>query len=626
MAAVSSKVRPLIIREVINVINGLTHDAHRCNVCSKAGDDRFTWPTRESVLKTVSSFTRFYFDWNGNLKILKRRSAELCLFLEYKYLCVRDRVLTRYFNKVSSSKTSQPPNDVHVILIQFWNEEIRELVLWDRNVKDKFIRSLAKELVFSRIEAAVDTNCNSVDSSFSVCFDAKVPVVEEIIKPLAIDMTKLLPSFSTSFSCHFGLFGIIRVELAKFLDWKFLNERGSGHFKSISSFKATRCVLGVGINRSFNIFLTSFVKRVCQFAFLGLGSANFLECKFFSEIGSGHLNSISSFETTRCVLGVGINHSFCNLLTSFLKCVCQFKFLDLEVATFLECKFFSEIGSGHLNSISSFETTRCVLGVGINHSFCNLLTSFLKCVCQFKFLDLEVATFLECKFFSEIGSGHLNSMSSFEATRCVLGVRINRSFCNLLTSFLNCVCQFGFLGLGVAKFLERKFFSEIGSGHSNSISSFKETLCLLGVSIYCSLCNLLLTYFGAVCRLVFERVLDVFVLIVSEGRPGFQGVWFIGIFRINYIVFSFCKLAIRYWHTLLKLEAYRITLHFGILPDFQFKFWYIGQFILGLLLLHWPTLVVFLEDFVCIVIFDRGTMFVYCNFIILNENRFFEPP
>ena len=567
MAAVSSKVRPLIIREVINVINGLTHDAHRCNVCSKAGDDRFTWPTRESVLKTVSSFTRFYFDWNGNLKILKRRSAELCLFLEYKYLCVRDRVLTRYFNKVSNSKTSQPPNDVHVILIQFWNEEIRELVLWDRNVKDKFIRSLAKELVFSRIEAAVDTNCNSVDSSFSVCFDAKVPVVEEIIKPLAIDMTKLLPSFSTSFSCHFGLFGIIRVELAKFLDWKFLNERGSGHFKSISSFKATRCVLGVGINRSFNIFLTSFVKRVCQFAFLGLGSANFLECKFFSEIGSGHLNSISSFETTRCVLGVGINHSFCNLLTSFLKCVCQFKFLDLEVATFLECKFFSEIGSGHLNS-----------------------------------------------------------MSSFEATRCVLGVRINRSFCNLLTSFLNCVCQFGFLGLGVAKFLERKFFSEIGSGHSNSISSFKETLCLLGVSIYCSLCNLLLTYFGAVCRLVFERVLDVFVLIVSEGRPGFQGVWFIGIFRINYIVFSFCKLAIRYWHTLLKLEAYRITLHFGILPDFQFKFWYIGQFILGLLLLHWPTLVVFLEDFVCIVIFDRGTMFVYCNFIILNENRFFEPP
>ena len=567
MAAVSSKVRPLIIREVINVINGLTHDAHRCNVCSKAGDDRFTWPTRESVLKTVSSFTRFYFDWNGNLKILKRRSAELCLFLEYKYLCVRDRVLTRYFNKVSNSKTWQPPNDVHVILIQFWNEEIRELVLWDRNVKDKFIRSLAKELVFSRIEAAVDTNCNSVDSSFSVCFDAKVPVVEEIIKPLAIDMTKLLPSFSTSFSCHFGLFGIIRVELAKFLDWKFLNERGSGHFKSISSFKATRCVLGVGINRSFNIFLTSFVKRVCQFAFLGLGSANFLECKFFSEIGSGHLNSISSFETTRCVLGVGINHSFCNLLTSFLKCVCQFKFLDLEVATFLECKFFSEIGSGHLNS-----------------------------------------------------------MSSFEATRCVLGVRINRSFCNLLTSFLNCVCQFGFLGLGVAKFLERKFFSEIGSGHSNSISSFKETLCLLGVSIYCSLCNLLLTYFGAVCRLVFERVLDVFVLIVSEGRPGFQGVWFIGIFRINYIVFSFCKLAIRYWHTLLKLEAYRITLHFGILPDFQFKFWYIGQFILGLLLLHWPTLVVFLEDFVCIVIFDRGTMFVYCNFIILNENRFFEPP
>ena len=567
MAAVSSKVRPLIIREVINVINGLTHDAHRCNVCSKAGDDRFTWPTRESVLKTVSSFTRFYFDWNGNLKILKRRSAELCLLLEYKYLCVRDRVLTRYFNEVSNSKTSQPPNDVHVILIQFWNEEIRELVLWDRNVKDKFIRSLAKELVFSRIEAAVDTNCNSVDSSFSVCFDAKVPVVEEIIKPLAIDMTKLLPSFSTSFSCHFGLFGIIRVELAKFLDWKFLNERGSGHFKSISSFKATRCVLGVGINRSFNIFLTSFVKRVCQFAFLGLGSANFLECKFFSEIGSGHLNSISSFETTRCVLGVGINHSFCNLLTSFLKCVCQFKFLDLEVATFLECKFFSEIGSGHLNS-----------------------------------------------------------MSSFEATRCVLGVRINRSFCNLLTSFLNCVCQFGFLGLGVAKFLERKFFSEIGSGHSNSISSFKETLCLLGVSIYCSLCNLLLTYFGAVCRLVFERVLDVFVLIVSEGRPGFQGVWFIGIFRINYIVFSFCKLAIRYWHTLLKLEAYRITLHFGILPDFQFKFWYIGQFILGLLLLHWPTLVVFLEDFVCIVIFDRGTMFVYCNFIILNENRFFEPP
>ena len=449
MAAVSSKVRPLIIREVINVINGLTHDAHRCNVCSKAGDDRFTWPTRESVLKTVSSFTRFYFDWNGNLKILKRRSAELCLFLEYKYLCVRDRVLTRYFNKVSNSKTSQPPNDVHVILIQFWNEEIRELVLWDRNVKDKFIRSLAKELVFSRIEAAVDTNCNSVDSSFSVCFDAKVPVVEEIIKPLAIDMTKLLPSFSTSFSCHFGLFGIIRVELAKFLDWKFLNERGSGHFKSISSFKATRCVLGVGINRSFNIFLTSFVKRVCQFAFLGLGSANFLECKFFSEIGSGH---------------------------------------------------------------------------------------------------------------------------------------------------------------------------------SNSISSFKETLCLLGVSIYCSLCNLLLTYFGAVCRLVFERVLDVFVLIVSEGRPGFQGVWFIGIFRINYIVFSFCKVAIRYWHTLLKLEAYHITLHFGILPDFQFKFWYIGQFILGLLLLHWPTLVVFLEDFVCIVIFDRGTMFVYCNFIILNENRFFEPP
>ena len=69
-------------------------------------------------------------------------------------------VVTRYFDKISNPKTWQPPNDVRVVLIKFWNEEIRELVLWDRKVKDKFIRSLAKEVVFSRIEAAVDRNCD----------------------------------------------------------------------------------------------------------------------------------------------------------------------------------------------------------------------------------------------------------------------------------------------------------------------------------------------------------------------------------------------------------------------------------------------------------------------------------
>ena len=124
---------------------------------------------------------------------------------------------------------------------------------------------------------------------------------------------------------------------------------------------------------------------------------------------------------------------------------------------------------------------------------------------------------------------------------------------------------------------------------------------------------------------MFERLLDVFVLIVGEGRPGFQIVCLIRVFRISYTVFSLYELVIKYY-TLLELEAYHFTLSFDILADFQFNIWYIGQFISGLLLLHWPTLVVFLEDFVCVVIFDRGTLSVYCNFIVLNENRFFEPP
>ena len=60
MAPVNSKVRPLIVR-IVN--NGDIHVADCCNVCSKAGDDRFTWLDPKSVLKVVSSFTHFDFDW-----------------------------------------------------------------------------------------------------------------------------------------------------------------------------------------------------------------------------------------------------------------------------------------------------------------------------------------------------------------------------------------------------------------------------------------------------------------------------------------------------------------------------------------------------------------------------------
>ena len=67
------------------------------------------------------------------------------------------------------------------------------------------------------------------------------------------------------------------------------------------------------------------------------------------------------------------------------------------------------------------------------------------------------------------------------------------------------------------KFLECKLFNETRLGHLNSSSSFKAEDCVLPININRSFCNLLLSYFTAVCRLVFETLLDVFVLIVGGG-------------------------------------------------------------------------------------------------------------
>ena len=168
---VSARVITLMITENVHV-------RYCCNVCGKGDFVDFVFPDRNLVLNAFSCFTHFEIDWNGHLNITKRRSALMCFYLEHKYQCVRDRRLTRYFRNFLRSKNSGTKQNVHVILVSFWDTDVRRLFFWDRKVKTLFINSLGNDTRFSRI-AATD-NCDSVQSCSQVSLDPKLSFYEEI--------------------------------------------------------------------------------------------------------------------------------------------------------------------------------------------------------------------------------------------------------------------------------------------------------------------------------------------------------------------------------------------------------------------------------------------------------------
>lgn len=139
--AVNEKVSPFVFKLVITE---KVHVTKYCDVCKdlNSGNDDLVMPKLDLVLRAVTSFSLFDFDDNGNLSIYKRRSARLCFYWENKFQCVRNRVLTRYLDKFSRSKISEKKQNVHVILIKFWSEDVRRLVLQGRKMTDKFIKSL----------------------------------------------------------------------------------------------------------------------------------------------------------------------------------------------------------------------------------------------------------------------------------------------------------------------------------------------------------------------------------------------------------------------------------------------------------------------------------------------------
>ena len=207
MALAKNKVRPLIIRVVIT---GEIHVSDCCNVCKNVWSgksDRFAMPERDLLLRAVRSFTQYDFDSNGNLNVLKKRSAFMCLYLEHKFQCFHARTLTRYLKEFSKSKISHIQQNVHVILIRFWDVEIRHSVLWQR----KFLRSLCND---TRLSLS-----RTVETDFLARFISKPCTDNQNIRHLTFgsfmdytDTKKLLTFWHSAVS---GNFVVFRFQIAK---------------------------------------------------------------------------------------------------------------------------------------------------------------------------------------------------------------------------------------------------------------------------------------------------------------------------------------------------------------------------------------------------------------------------
>ena len=76
-----------------------------------------------------------------------------------------------------------------------------------------------------------------------------------------------------------------------------------------------------------------------------------------------------------------------------------------------------------------------------------------------------------------------------------------------------------------------------------------------------------------------------------SGSPMVLGMQYNRVFNFRYTVFLCSKLGINYSLTTnFGYKVYCGFLNFGILQEFQYNFWYIGRFISGILVFHYPPI------------------------------------
>jgi len=287
--AVNEKVSPLVFKLVITE---KVHVTKYCDVCKdlNSGNDDLVMPKLDLVLRAVTSFSHFDFDDNGNLSIYKRRSARLCFYWENKFQCVRNRVLTRYLNKFSRSKISEKKQNVHVILIKFWSEDVRRLVLQGRKMTDKFIKSLHNDTLLRFRSNELPMLCSSFKS------------------------TPFLHDCSNKYSCNNVLlwFGIHVYR----------------HFGSIR-FVAASISVCLAVD-------------VCSFTVLGLDFQKFTKCKFmfYSDLGFMFIAMVwDSCLSALYRLFASVRFVVAIICVCSAVDVCSFTVLGLEFEKFTKCKF-----------------------------------------------------------------------------------------------------------------------------------------------------------------------------------------------------------------------------------------------------------------------------------------------
>ena len=349
--AVNEKVSPFVFKLVITE---KIHVTKYCDECKdlNAGNDDLIMPKLDLVLRAFNSFSHFDFDNNGNLSIYKRRSARLCFYWENKFQCVRNRVLTRYLDKFSRSKISEKKQNVHVILIKFWSEDVRRLVLQGRKMTDKFIKSLHN-----------DTSLRFRSN--------ELPMLCSSFKP-----TPFLHDCSNKYSCNNVLlwFGIHVYH----------------HFGSIRFVAASISVWSV--------------VDVSYFTVLGL---DFQKCKkcnfmFYSDLGFMFIAMVWDW----CLSALSCHFALIRFVVAII-CVCSavdicyFTVLRLDFQKFTKCNFmfYSDLGLMFIAMVWDW----CLSALSCHFALIRFVVAII-CVCSevdlcsFTVLGLEFEKLTKCNF------------------------------------------------------------------------------------------------------------------------------------------------------------------------------------------------------------------------------------
>ena len=422
-----------------------------CTVCKhfdSVNGTKWIPPKKDVRRKAILSCTRFDYDFDGKLRIF--RCAIDILFWERMYFCAPDRLINRYVNLFATSKIANVQQNLEIVMESFYNEEIYNLVQWDRKLVQHFSNSLFND-------GRISGNTHSDDVSSS----------DIVTCTCACNSSVLSTNFVKSVPRKINILVVINVVLrhlcADFIP-SFCNYANNFHHTFVS------------------FFLRSFP----------LNCGTFTSCSVNSVFKISNKSTIYSFHRVRHLCADFIP-SFCNYANNFHHTFVSFflRGFPLNCGTITSCSVNSAFKISNKSTIYSFHLQIFRFSFICHSGYCNyanvLLNGFVKPFLLQNFLNS----------FLNIGS----------VCSCYVGFRLNSSYksssfrCDLRTFTFSSLCYSSHFKYANASLCAFSYLISLCCSHNSSCNV--QVVC----NPYSSSCSNIFTFALRTVRSVLHFVL-----------------------------------------------------------------------------------------------------------------------